>query len=146
MLTRTERKRLHRQLYQPPIEEWLMSESQEALVLVGLFALRCIAPLLLTMAIGYLMNRLADRWEAEDARRQLPEAYTGTPAGEDNQLESVRLRPCWLFKKCDPEKRKNCPAYQRPGLPCWLAHLRANGNLTTECPDCPIYISAWATD
>ncbi len=118
-----------------------MSELKEAALLAGLFALRCIAPLLLTLAIGYLMNRLVDRWEAEDAR-QLAE---GLQPESDGFFPSVKL-PCWVFKNCDPESKANCPAFQQPGLPCWLAHLRHSGKLPNGCPDCPIYITAWATD
>lgn len=123
-----------------------MSELQEAALLAGLFALRCIAPLVLTLAIGYIMNRLVDRWEAEDARLQ----SEGLNPGEINAdvegfFSSVKL-PCWVFKNCDPADMAECPAYRHPGLPCWLAHLRSRGKLPEGCPDCPIYVSAWATD
>ena len=48
-----------------------MEETQATAVLILMFALRCIAPLLITLAIGYLMNRLVDRWQAEDAAREV---------------------------------------------------------------------------
>jgi len=43
-----------------------MSESEGTAVLVGLFALRCILPLAITLAFGYVMNRLVERWQDED--------------------------------------------------------------------------------
>ena len=43
-----------------------MNELEATAVLVALFALRCIAPLAITFAIAYLMNRLVDKWRAED--------------------------------------------------------------------------------
>jgi hypothetical protein len=45
-------------------------ETYEAVgVVVSLFAVRFVAPLLITLAIGYVMNRVSRRWtdEAEAA-------------------------------------------------------------------------------
>ncbi|HMT22361.1 MAG TPA: hypothetical protein PKE20_14150 [Promineifilum sp.] len=44
-----------------------MNEFQATTVVVALFALRCIAPLLLMLVIGYGMKRLVAHWEREDA-------------------------------------------------------------------------------
>ena len=43
-----------------------MSDIQAAGTIILFFALRCIAPLVVTVGIGYLMNRLVARWEAEE--------------------------------------------------------------------------------
>ena len=125
-----------------------MSESQGTLVLVALFGLRCIIPLAATMLIGYLMNRLVDRWQAEDAAQ-----LEGEVVAEGVDIEPalkpafglslpVVTLPCWITKKCDPAKRDACPAHKQPGMPCWLARLRAEGMMPADCPDCPIYARA----
>ncbi len=50
----------------------MMNGFQATAVMVALFALRCVAPLVLMFAIGYLMNRLVDRWNAQDAAQEAP--------------------------------------------------------------------------
>lgn len=45
--------------------------------------------------------------------------------------------PCWTDKECPTAMKESCPAYlQKEGLPCWLANLRAEGRLRTECLTC----------
>lgn len=44
-----------------------MNTFQSTIVLSILFTLRCLIPLLLTLAIGYLMNAQVTRWQAEEA-------------------------------------------------------------------------------
>ena len=119
-----------------------MNEIQSSLALAALFALRCIAPFVFTLAIGYLMNRLVDSWQAEDeARKQttIPEAMA---MPSDGRRLPVRTIPCWLLRRCDDEKRASCPAPKQPGLPCWLVKMRVEGVLPEDCPDCPIYSEA----
>lgn len=99
-----------------------MKEVQATAVLVALFALRCIVPLLLTMGVCYLLNRLVARWEAEDIRKS-----------------GALSLPCWLVKKCDPS---DCPAYQQYGVRCWEVRTKAEGALPTACPTCPLYRQA----
>jgi hypothetical protein len=117
-----------------------MDEVQSSLVLTALFALRCVAPFAFTLAIGYLMNRLVDRWQAEDEAEQQGAVVRPAAAmpSEENRLP-VRTIPCWLLRRCDAEKRASCPAANQPGLPCWLARMRVDGSLPEDCPDCPIY-------
>ncbi|WP_157913048.1 hypothetical protein [Candidatus Promineifilum breve] len=43
-----------------------MNDFQATAILTALFALRCVAPFLLLMAVGYGMNRLVAHWEHED--------------------------------------------------------------------------------
>lgn len=52
------------------------------------------------------------------------------PSGEGR----VR-RPCWETNGCAESARQSCPAFQRPDLPCWLAHMEANPDLRLK-PDC----------
>jgi len=123
-----------------------MNEWQAILVMVGLFALRCILPLLVTFGLGYLMNRLVDRWEAEEeeevARRKAPQLQR-TP--EPAVVTAIRSVPCWLMNNCPPDRRENCPAFHARGVSCWQARKRAEGALPANCPDCPRYVAGPAT-
>ncbi len=114
-----------------------MSEIEGGLVMVLLFALRCIAPLAITVGLGYLMNRLVDHWQAEDAAPAASRA--ARPAAQP--LLSL---PCWVTFSCSEEKRANCAAYRNPGLPCWEARCGANGVLAAGCADCSRYKAAFA--
>lgn len=110
-----------------------MSETQGALVMVLLFALRCIVPLAITIGLGFLMNRLVDHWEAEDARKQAPAA---APAPATQSILSI---PCWVTNSCPEKVREKCPAYHHPNVPCWEARRKADGSLMARCADCPRY-------
>lgn len=117
-----------------------MNELEATAVLVALFALRCIAPLAITFAIAYLMNRLVDKWRAED---ELLLQEKGKLAVDAEDPTSIKLPvvtvPCWILRNCDQVKQAECAARKQPGLPCWLVHLRADGVLPAGCADCEIY-------
>ena len=116
-----------------------MEEPQAAGVLFLMFALRCIAPLLLTLGIGYLMNRLVDRWDAEEEQVEQVDVPQPAPARSPAiALKTINV-PCWILRNCDESVRADCPACKQPGIPCWLARLRAEGKLPEGCPDCEIY-------
>ena len=121
-----------------------MSELEGTAVMVGLFALRCILPLAITLAFGYMMNRLVDRWQTEDLAGSGLEVELEQPVSSDSEgikLPSITI-PCWVLKNCDESRRDNCVAYKQPGIPCFLARLRSDGKLPAECPDCEIYAKA----
>ena len=113
-----------------------MNEPQAMLVMAGLFALRCILPLLVTVALGYLMNRLVDRWEAEEEMAHQPQR-----APESAIVTAILSVPCWLMNNCPPERRESCPAFHARDVPCWQARERAEGSLPANCPDCPRYVA-----
>lgn len=116
-----------------------MEETQATAILVLMFALRCIAPLLITLAIGYLMNRLVDRWEAEEALDETQDVpVPAAPPSPGIRLPTVTV-PCWILRNCTEAAQADCPARKQPGIPCWLARLRAEGTIPETCPDCPIY-------
>jgi hypothetical protein len=123
-----------------------MSDIQAAGTIVLFFALRCIAPIVITIGIGYLMNRLVARWEAEEAAEK--EVVTGikpaTPTVGKAGSTSRKL-PCWIVRNCDEGRRANCPAYQNQSLPCWIARLLSEGVQPSSCPDCPVYDPTLAT-
>jgi hypothetical protein len=120
-----------------------MSELEGTAVLVALFALRCILPIVITLAFGYLMNHLVDRWQQEDS---VADANGAETEPFDGKIPGVRLpaitMPCWILKNCEEAERAVCAAYKQPGLPCWMARLRTEGVLPADCPNCPIYAKA----
>lgn len=117
-----------------------MSDIQAAGTIILFFALRCIAPLVIMVGIGYLMNRLVARWEAEEAAEK--EVVVGVrpvvPAvkAADSKASSI---PCWILRNCDEKQRASCPAHIDQSLPCWIARLVSEGALPDSCPDCQIY-------
>lgn len=124
-----------------------MSDSEGTAVLVGLFALRCILPLAITLAFGFLMNRLVDRWNAEEAEglEDSPEVVPeGAQPSTGIKLPTLNI-PCWVFNNCEESKRDDCAAYKHPTIPCFLARLRSEGKMPSGCPDCERYIPAMVT-
>ena len=125
-----------------------MKETEATGVLFLMFALRCIAPLALTLGIGYLMNRLVDRWQAEEAANEdaAPVPPVSVPGPAVTPAPGMRLPtitvPCWILRNCDEAAQADCAARKQPGIPCWLARLRAEGSLPDGCPDCEIYEDA----
>lgn len=122
-----------------------MNELQATAVMIGLFALRCIAPLVLTMAFLHLMNRLLDHWAAEErvsepggevVRSPVLTSQTTVPLTAATPGPSIA---CWILRNCDEEKRAKCAAYRRQGIPCWQARLMEEGKLPDACADCPQY-------
>jgi hypothetical protein len=102
-----------------------MNEFQATTVIVALFALRCVVPFLLLLAIGYGMKRLAARWEREEATQA---------------LEVIQTKiPCWVFNNCDEKKRAACPAYLNSSLACWAARAQAEGQPPAGCANCSFY-------
>ena len=117
-----------------------MNKIDAAGTIILFFALRCIAPLVITLGIGYLMNRLVDRWEAEEAAAKEAELGIETVTPSVGKTDSTdRKVPCWVVRNCDPEKRASCPAYLEQSLPCWIARLLYEGSQPASCPDCPVY-------
>lgn len=121
-----------------------MSEFNAALVMVALFALRCVVPLALTLGLGYVMNRLVDRWDAEDAKRAIAIPSTSQPQAAPQPSPAWLSLPCWVTNTCPEKKRADCAAFHKAGLPCWEARRQMEGALPASCPDCPRYQAALA--
>lgn len=116
-----------------------MNEFQGIAVMVALFALRCIVPLAVVLVIGYAMNRLVARWDAEEtAQADQPAAKPSIPLTMAARSAALSV-PCWVYKNCDETKRAGCPAYQNPTLACWTALTRAEGRLPAKCAGCARY-------
>lgn len=123
-----------------------MSEFNATLVMISLFALRCVVPIALTIGLGYVMNRLVDRWEAEDAQRTIP-VPVARPTAAGFQAEpgrSILSLPCWVTNSCPEKKAAGCAAFLAPHLPCWEARRQTEGALPARCADCPRYQVAFA--
>lgn len=121
-----------------------MNEFQATAVMIGLFALRCIVPLVLTVGFVNLMNRLLERWAAEE---RVPQIGASPPMSAPVSQTTIPVAPaapapsiaCWLLKNCDEQKRAQCAAYRRQGIPCWQARLIEEGRLPDGCANCPQY-------
>ncbi len=115
-----------------------MNEFQATAIMIGLFALRCIAPLALTVVAMHLMNRLLERWEAAE---KAPAAPRPARPGPVQAAPSISLA-CWLLHNCSEEERARCAAYRRQNIPCWQARLIEEGKLPDGCVNCPRYAAA----
>jgi hypothetical protein len=116
--------------------DWLL----EAIIILALFILRLGVPLLIILAVGYWLRRLDAKWQAE-ARAQAEANESQKAEANEPEIEPFRIikEPCWLLKKCSETIYTQCPAYQHPDLPCWLARYQATGRLPAGCPYCQIF-------
>ena len=116
-----------------------MSNTNATLIMVGLFALRCLVPVALTILFGMWMNKLANKWEAEEQQavqpepRPFPAPTSAIPVQTVSRTQAVA---CWIKNGCS---EGDCPAYQQTGVVCWQARLQAEGQLPEKCPGCEIY-------
>ena len=111
-----------------------MLTMEETLVVIGMFLLRLGVPLMVTLALGYLLRRLDARWEAESLAQQEQEAV---PV-ELKALKTAQ-QPCWEVKGCSEEQKAKCPACKFWDIPCWAARLRATGRLPANCHNCGLF-------
>lgn len=133
----------------------------DTLTILGVFFLRLGVPILLVIGVGYLLRQLDARWEAEAwaqkeaqtaarpvihiEKRPAPSIWpspTALPAslvGAFPTALDVFGQSCWEMKNCAPSTREQCPAYQQPGSPCWLAHQQAEGQIPEPCYNCHIF-------
>ncbi len=118
-----------------------MNESGATFMMILLFALRCVVPLAVTIFIGWLMNRLVDRWEAEETgatkqpKPQMPQATPGNAA----RRRIPALIDCWVFNNCD---ESDCMAFENTAVTCWKTKQTASGQLPAKCETCPIYVQS----
>lgn len=116
-----------------------MNDFQAIAIMVALFALRFLLPVALMIAIGYGMNKLADRWEAEEQAQPEAKPAIALPVLPTPAATAAANVPCWVYKNCDAATRARCPAYRQPSLACWVALLRAEGRLPAKCAGCARY-------
>ena len=122
-----------------------MNEFQATAVVVALFALRCVAPFVLVLAIGFGMKRLVRHWEKEEAAQQPARPAIPLPmAARPTTRLSTPALPCWVLNNCDEKTRNACPAFASPSLACWVARFRADGKVAAKCAGCELYTGALA--
>ena len=107
---------------------------QDTLVILGLFVLRLGVPVALTIAICHGLDQLSQKRAAQLASQKQARLRAVIQEGR-----VVRQLQCWEIKRCDETARAQCPAHQRPNLPCWLALQLAGCQLSEECLTCSLY-------
>ena len=116
--------------------EWLT----QVLVILGLFILRLGVPLAIILIVGYGLRRLDAKWQAE-ARAQLEASQAEQKAAREPQIKMLKVieEPCWIIKGCPQTVYTQCPAYQHPDTPCWMARFRAEGAIPAKCYRCALF-------
>jgi hypothetical protein len=96
-------------------------------VLAG-FLIRIAIPLLLMLALVYLLRRLDARWQMEALYRQKLDA--------DETQEHT-----WELKDCSIEGALQWPALQS-SQHCWQVLRKSNGTIHEECLRCKVFRAA----
>ena len=107
---------------------------------VGLFVLRLLIPLAITVAVGFWLRRLDAKWQAE-ARARLAASRAQSEDMVEPELELFRVvePPCWVQKDCPEDVYTRCPALKTPDIPCWLARYRTDGVVPAKCYRCQLF-------
>lgn len=101
-------------------------------VVLGLL-IRFGVPLLLTVLAAWGLRRLDQHWQHESEHvRRAPLALGAAP---------VEVR-CWEQTSCPEAKRDACPAYAQPSVPCWQLFRASNGDLSSGCLGCDVFVNA----
>lgn len=112
----------------------------ETLALLGLFVLRLGVPLAVTVLITWGLKSLDARWQAEaDARQASATVEAGQAQAVTFKAPQAVQTPCWTLRNCAEARRSGCAACKEPGLPCWMARLRADGRLPGACYGCALF-------
>jgi hypothetical protein len=88
--------------------------------------LRIGIPVGVTILVISLLRRLDKRWQADALSVPL----------------AAPKKPCWKFKGCTEEKRKNCPAAAQPKVPCWQVFRAEDGVMKEDCLGCEVFRQA----
>ena len=54
----------------------------------------------------------------------------------------LALLPCWQLRKCEFQKKAECPMIQDSSRPCWVNRLCCLGQKAQDCYFCVVYRSA----
>jgi hypothetical protein len=111
-------------------------------IILGMFFLRLGVPLLIILAVGYWLRRLDAKWQAEAVARQAAsQMLNNTDITPPLEMFQVIEISCWVFNDCPEAIRSQCPAFQQPDLPCWLARQRAEGRIPARCYNCELFVT-----
>ncbi len=117
-----------------------MGAVPEIAAVVGLFVLRIGVPLAITGFIVWSLHRLDARWQAEaEARQAAADVSAGRVPPAALKAPQAVTTPCWQLRNCSEGGRADCAACKEPGLPCWMARLRAEGRLPGPCYGCALF-------
>jgi len=50
--------------------------------------------------------------------------------------------PCWELKPCSLEDRRNCDAYYKSLVPCWMVENKGEKCKNEDCSECPVYLES----
>lgn len=93
--------------------------------------LRLGLPILLTIAVIYLLSQLDKSWTSKALREgAVPASAFAHNTG------------CWDVKGCSHEQREHCDAYAHPETPCWQHYRNSNGELREGCIGCDVFRKA----
>ena len=99
-------------------------------VIIGT-VLRLGVPILLTIAVVYLLSRLDRSWQSQALRD-----------GAVSTAAQVRNPGCWDVNNCSKEQRQQCGAYAHPETPCWQYFRSSSGELREGCLGCDVFRKA----
>jgi hypothetical protein len=117
-----------------------MNSVPEVAAVVGLFILRVGVPLAITSFIVWSLRHLDARWQAEaEARQAAADVSAGLVQPATFKAPQAVTTPCWQLRNCSESSRAGCVACKEPGLPCWMARLRADGRLPGPCYGCTLF-------
>jgi hypothetical protein len=117
-----------------------MTPISETLALIALSTLRLGLPLIITVLITWGLKSLDARWQAEaEARRASAVVSAGQAQAAAFKAPQALQTPCWTLRHCGEARSSGCAACKEPGLPCWMARLRADGRLPSACYGCALF-------
>ena len=117
-----------------------MNSVPEVAAVVGLFILRVGVPLAITGFIVWSLRHLDARWQAEaEALQAAADVSAGRVQPATLKAPQAATTPCWQLRNCSESSRAGCDACKEPGLPCWMARLRADGRLPGPCYGCALF-------
>ena len=111
-----------------------MSADFVWLYLIFGILLRLGIPIGITLALGWGLRRLDEKWRAEAS--QDDHAVITMP-------KYLTIAKCWDVKSCSPKMRENCQAYLHPNIPCW-EFRRSNGSVNKVCQSCEYFKETFA--
>lgn len=101
------------------------------LVIALMILIRIAIPILVTLALAYIYERISARWETGDVATKAP--------GDQSPQSAVLSLAETDCEACPIWERVLHAAEQRPGIPCWLALQLAEGHLHEECLSCQVF-------
>lgn len=94
-----------------------------ALTLILGFLLRVGIPIAATVLVLVILYNLDKHWQTEAL------ALPVVPSG----------KRCWDIMGCSEEKKKDCPAFAQPKVPCWHVFRAQDGVMKETCLECKVF-------